>query len=443
MKRPYRWLALVAGLNLGLASFAGMLVPAHAQEAPPADSSGAVGGVALSASAAATRQIFKPENNIIPAENLLDLSMPYSTAQLTQGSTHAIGSTVWPGDTIATACRASDQVPCYPFYAESFFPQGPADGKSEQEVPGTTMTAHSEELESVGKSEYTPQGAPGNSFGAMSSTSTSSIKSGTAVAESVSRVSDIILGAGAIRIESVVSHAKAVSDGTKGDAAGTTAVQGFTVAGFPVSVSSEGVSIAGQFNVPNPLIGQLDPVNATLQTLGVTISLSSPIVTKEEAKGDVIAGGLIFTFDNAVILGNIPPEAKANFPVDPQGKTTLIFGSASASADASPGFGDGSAPEEAPPVAEITDTGTGDFTAGDSVAVATDIAPVGETAAPPAASGPVVQGTRTSAVSTGAVGLGLVLLALAGAILGAAGLKRLGTGMFEPISVTSCPQEKS
>ena len=159
MKRTHAWLALIAGLNLALASLAGFLVPAHAQTAPPTG----VGGYTLSASAAPTRQIFRPENNIIPAENLLDLSMPYSTSQLTQGSSHAVGSTVWPGDTVATACRASDQVPCYPFFAESFFPQGPADGKSAQEIPGTTMTAHSEEQESIGKSEYTPQGGGGNS----------------------------------------------------------------------------------------------------------------------------------------------------------------------------------------------------------------------------------------------------------------------------------------
>jgi hypothetical protein len=441
MKRSHALLCLVIGANLLLASVAGLSLPARAQTAPPA--AGGVGGVSLSSSASPSRQIFKPENNIIPAENLLDLSIPFSSASLTQGSSHAVGSTAWPGDTIATACRASDQVPCYPFFAESFFPQGPADGKAAQDIAGTTMTAHSEEQESVGKAEFTPQGGGGNSVGASTSTSTTSIKTGTAVAESVSRLSDIILAAGVIRIESIVSHAKAVSDGTTGDANGSTAVTGLTIAGFPVSVSSEGASIAGQINVPNPLGQAIDPVNAALKTLGVTIGLSKPLVTKEGAKGEVVAGGLILTFDNSVVLNNIPPEVKGNFPIDPTGKTTLIFGSASASADASPGFGDGSAPEDVAPIsADLTDT-TGDLGPGDTVVASTDLG-TGEVAAPAGAPVPqsTVQGTRLSAVSGKSVGLGLVLLALLGAIIAAVGLQRLGTGLFEPISVTACPQEK-
>jgi hypothetical protein len=63
-------------------------------------------------------------------------------------------------------------------------------------------------------------------------------------------------------------------------------------------------------------------------------------------------------------------------------------------------------------------------------------------ASAPTSSGPIVQAARASAVTTKAVGFGLLLLALAGAILGAVGLKKLGTGLFEPISVTACPQEK-
>ncbi|MEY2566846.1 MAG: hypothetical protein QOE35_1375 [Actinomycetota bacterium] len=442
MKRSHAWVAFVAGVNLALASIAGLLVPAHAEDAPPVTG---IGGYSLSASAAATRQIFKPENNIIPAENLLDLSMPYSTAQLTQGSSHAVGSTVWPGDTIATACRASDQVPCYPFFAESFFPQGPADGKAPQEIPGTTMAAHSEEQEAVGKGEYTPQGGGGNSVGASTSTSTSSIKTGTAVAESVSRASDIILGAGVIRIESVVTHAKAVSDGNTGDASGSTAVTGFTIAGFPVSVGQDGVSIAGQISTGDPLgplAPAIDPVKAALQTIGASIQLSKPLVTKDGAKGDVVAGGLIITFDNAIVMANIPPEAKANFPVDPQGKTTLVFGSASATSEASPGFGDGLVTEDTGPlVAALDEVAPADFSAGDSVAVSTgDATPVA--ASVPTGGATVQPAVAVGPVSGKSVGLGLVILALVGAIGAAFGLQRLGTGLFAPTTVTACSQEK-
>ena len=438
MKRLHVWLTVVAGANLMLASLAGLLVPAQAQTDTGA---GAIGGYTLNASAAATRQIFRPENNIIPAETLLDLSIPFSLASLAQGSGRAVGSTAWPGDTVATACRAEPSVPCYPFYAESFYPQGPVDGKSAQEIPGTTMAAHSEEQESVGKGEFTPQGGGGNSLGVMTSNSVTSIKSGTALAESVSRVSDLIFGGGAVRIESIVSHAKATSDGNAADAVGTTAVSGFTIAGFPVSVTSDGVSIAGQVNVPNPLGPAIDPVNAALEALGMQVSLSTPIVTKEGGKAEVIAGGLIISFDNALVIGNIPPEVKANFPIDPQGKTTLVFGQASAAADASPGFADDLAIEDvAPLVEDITETPLADVPVGDSVSVGVD-ASAPSTPAPTQAAR--VQAAGAVAPLDGkAVGLGLVLLALVGAVAAAAGMHRLATGLFQPIPVTACTQEK-
>jgi hypothetical protein len=436
MKRTLSW---ATGLALFLASVAGLLAPASAQESAPPSG---VGGYTLNASAAATRQIFKPENNIIPSETLIDLSIPYSLGYMAQGSGRAVGSTVWPGDTLATACRAEPSIPCYPFYAESNFPQGPADGKAAQEVPGSTMTAHSEEQESVGKAEFSPQGAGGSGVGVMTSSSTASIKTGTAVAESVSRVSDIILGGGTIRIESVVSHAKAVSDGNAADAQGSTAVTGFTIAGFPVAVTTEGVSIAGQFDVPNPLGPALDPVNATLETLGMQVRLSKPVVTKEGGKAEVVAGGLIISVDNAIVLDNVPGEIKGQLPADPTGRTTLVFGQASALSDASPGFADDLPVEDTTePIADFVEDIPADLSAGDTVAVTSEPAPFTETAAP-SGGGAVVQAANRRMVDGKAVGMGLVLMAMVGAVAVAAGLHRLGTGLFEPTAVTACPQEK-
>ena len=460
MKRLHAWLALLAGMTLVLGSLAGLLVPATAQEAPPAGDAGGVGGFSLKASAAATRQIFRPENNILPVENLLDVSVPYATSSLSQGSGYALGVIAWPGDTFANACGAFPDgfpgktdpnfewyppdapripIPCDPYRAESFFPQGPADAKPPQEAPGTTSVSHADEKESTARGEITPAGGPGASIGGLSSVSSASIKTGTAVAEATSRVSDVVLADGVIRIQSITSQAKAVSDGATADAQGSTVVQGFTIADMAVSVTGDGVTLAGRPPIANPLGPAIDPVNAALQTLGISISLNQPTVTKEGAVASVDAPGLRVSFDNTSLITSIPPELRSNLPIDPTGKTTLVFGAASASADASPGFGEDLPIDDTPPVADIVDTGS-DLSAGDSVAVSTDVTPA---SAAPADTGAIVQGTRASAVSTTAVGLGLVILALVGAILGAVGLKKLGTGMFEPMSVTACPQEKS
>jgi hypothetical protein len=455
MRRSLAW---ASALALVLASLAGLLMPASAQEtAPPSG----VGGYSLTATAAATKQIFKPENNIVPTEKLLDVSVPYASTALSQGSGYALGVIAWPGDTFANACGAFPNgfpdpgdpnfswyppdapripIPCDTYRAESFFPQGPADSKPPQEVPGTTSVSHADEKESTAKGEITPVGGPGASIGALSSASSTSIKTGAAVAEATSRVSDIVLADGVIRIQSIISQAKAVSDGATADAQGSTVIQGFTIADVAVSVTADGVTIAGQAPV-NPLGSVIDPVNAALETLGISISLSKPVVTKDGAVASVDAPGLRITFDNTSLITSIPPELRSNLPIDPTGTTTLVFGQASASTDASPGFADDLGPiEDLPIVEDIAPELPEDLGPGDSVALTTEASPEGETAAAP--TGAVVQAANRRLVDGKAVGLGLVLMAMVGSVAAAVGLHRLGTGLFEPIAVTACPQEK-
>jgi hypothetical protein len=434
MTKRRAWCAILGGLALLFsAGLGGFLLPAKAQ-------SSGVGGYSVKAIAAATRQIYTPQTNIIPSESLLDLSVPYALASLTQGSARAVGSSAWPGDTFATACRAQAGVPCYPFYAEAFFPQGPADGTPEQTPPGSSMAAHAEEFAALGKGEFTPAGASGNGVGASTATSTATLKDGAVIAESVSRVSDIILGGGAVHIESVLSTTKATSDGTKADATGSTSVVGLTVAGIPVAVNQDGISLAGQVNTGNPLAPAIDPVLTALQTAGITIKLAGPVKTIDGGHADVLAGGLIVSFDNAVALNNVPPEVRGQLPLDPTGKTTLVFGQASASAEATPGF-DEALDGEAPSVPDITPdipSGVlGNVTTLDAAPLPTDTG-----GAAPAPTQTAQPASVSLPAASSPVGLGLILMAIAGAGAMAFGLRKLGTDLFEPIPVTNCPQEK-
>jgi hypothetical protein len=437
MTKRRAWGATIGGLALLLsAGLGGFLLPAKAQEGGGTG----VGGYNALSIAAATRQIYTPQTNIIPAENLLDLSVPYALSNLTQGSARAVGSTAWPGDTFATACRAQAGVPCYPFYAEAFFPQGPADGAPEQTPPGSSMVAHAEELAALGKGEFTPQGASGFGVGASTATSTSNITGGAVTAESVSRVNDIILGGGAVHIESVLSITKATSDGTKADATGSTSVVGLTVAGIPVAINENGVSLAGQINTGNPLAPALDPVLAALTTAGITLKLAGPVKTVDGAHADVLAGGLIVSMDNAVALNNVPNEVRTQLPLDPTGKLTLVFGQASALADATPGFAE-ALQDETPAVPDITPEIPTDVSGNVSTLEAAPLpADTGAVAAPASAA---VQPASVSLPSASSpIGLGLVILACVGAAAMAFGLRRLGTDVFQPVSVTACPLEK-
>ena len=455
MTRRRAWAVVVGGLALLAAGGGGLVLPASAQE----DSGGeGIGGFDATARAAATRQIFTPVNNIIPTENLIEMSIPYASATLSQGPLgHAVAAMAWPGDTFANACVAYPQgfpgpddpnfdwypedgpripIPCYEQRAESFAPQGPAED-SNQDFPGALMETRAEDRVVSAVAEYAPQGVEGFSVAGESARSRAAVEEGVLVSEASSRVNDIVLGAGAIRIQGVVSTARATSDGAAAMVSGGTTVLGATVAGVPVTIDQNGVSLAEQSTGP---LGQVfDPLAEVLAPLGITMQLSGPTTTVEGAEGEIATGGLIVTLDNAAYLANLPPEVTGQLPVDLTGKLTLVFGQTSARASATPGFGEFS--DIGDVVDDVVDSGSAEVSGEILSDEGTLSAPVsGQVAATETATAqPAVSGR--SLPSSTAVTLALVLLALIGSGLAAYGLHKLGTAAFEPVAATNCPLE--
>jgi hypothetical protein len=274
-------------------------------------------------------------------------------------------------------------------------------------------------------------------MGTQSATATNKIEAKTLIAESASRVNDIILGGGAVRIGGVVSTAKATSDGNAATVSGGTVVVGAFVGGVPVTIGENGVSVAGQVD-SGPLAPVLDPITPVLQTLGISMRLTPPTKTVEGASGEISTGGLVVTIDNTPFLSNLPPEIKGQLPADPSGTLSLIFGQTSAKASATPGFG------EALPLEDLVEDTPVDT--GADTAVAGDV--VSDTAAPISGQVSATESTPAQPASSGrtlpsgsAVTVGLVLLALIGSTLVAYGLRKLGTGVFEPVATTNCPLE--
>jgi hypothetical protein len=450
-------LASVAGLALLLSSGGvGLMTPAAGQEESTGEG---IGGFDAGGQAAATRQIFTPVNNIIPTEHLLEASTPYAANELTQGpSGHAVAAAWWPGDTFANACVAYPEgfpnagdpnfewypgpkipIPCYEERAESFSP--PAEGQSTtdtyENMPPAVVQTKAEGTEVSAVAEYAPQGAEGYSVAAQSARTRATIVEATLVSEATSQVNDIVLGAGAIRIQGVVSTAKATSNGTTAEVSGGTTVFGATVNGVPVSIDENGVSVTETSSGP---LGQaLDPLAEVLTQAGISIKLSGPTKTLEGARGEIATGGLIVSLDNAPYLANLPPELKGQLPADPTGKLTLVFGQAFARADATPGFGEFSEVEDI--VDDIVDD-IGAEVSGDA------LVDDGGTAAPVSGQTSVAETStvQPAAATTGvpagtAVGVGLVLLAIFGSGLAAYGLHKLATGVFEPVRGTTCPLE--
>lgn len=458
---------VVVGLVMLGGGATGLLWPARAQ-----DSSGGVGIYELRTNGAAIRQVVDLVSNPLPTETFMEASIPYSFADLSSGSGHGLSSTFWPGDAAANFCAAFPELPprsedfewypeeaprvplqCWPVRAETFHPQGPAEARNDQMPPGSTMESKATATEVMARAAAFPQAVPGFSFGASTSTSTSTVKDGKAIAETISSVTGISLGDGAVKIDKVVSIARAVSDGATAEVTGSTVVSGMKIGDVPVTIDQNGVHIAGQSG-PNPLLpgGPLNPVAEGLKQAGITIALPLPEKTINGSSGEITTGGLNISFDNAPFVAPLPIDdvvGATGLPIlNPTGETTVILGQAIASANASPGFG------EFLPTDEIIDTGldTGtpietppveDVSGSVEVAGSTDTATqeLGSSATAPAAAVPV--GSSRGLVPGKAVGPALVIMSLVGAGLAAFGLRKLATGAFVAGGATTCPLESS
>jgi len=411
-----------------------------------ADDSTNLSSFDLATSAAALRWEVDLKASPIPAEHTVDLSIPLSRAELSAGPAgHALASTAWPGDTLAKACSAAPQVPCYTVDAETFSPQGPADASNDQ-VAGSEMKAHSQGLLSTAIARFTPQGGPGASFGPMSTTSHSEAKANQAITESTSSLSNIDLGGGVVHIDSILSNAKVISDGVKAVVTGGTTLSGVTVAGVPVFIDQDGAHVATMGAGGNPLKQVLDAgVAAALKTAGITFDLPGPIKKVADAEGNIVATGLIVTLDDGPLVALIPPGS--GLPADPTGKTTIVLGQAAASASAAGAFGDiGSTLSDAgvggatPPSSPSGDVLGESLGAGGGSSSA--LSPVGGTpATSPAPAADVTGATPAAAVGGTPISLGLVFALLLFAVLGAVGLRRFAAAVLEPAAVTTCALE--
>ena len=126
--RRARFASLVLAAGLLVSSAVALLGGGPAR----ADDTTNLSSFDLTTSAAAMRWEVDLKASPIPAEHTVDLSIPLSRAELSAGPAgHALASTAWPGDTLAKACSAAPQVPCYTVDAETFSPQGPADASND------------------------------------------------------------------------------------------------------------------------------------------------------------------------------------------------------------------------------------------------------------------------------------------------------------------------
>ena len=420
-RRRLPWLA--SGLACLAASGAGIALggPARADSAPGSS----LGSFALTATAPGMQLTW--DYPTAATHPIGEGDVPHSLAQLQSGPQgYALSSVAWPGSLAGNAGSTSQLLglgipPSVsgnlndPIRAEARTGNGPSSVTNDS-VPGTDMTASATDTEV--RAQSTIAGAvgpvPGMSTGNTVTTSDTRLTGvSTALATASSRVQDIVLAGGVVKIASVTSTADVATDGVHASGHGGTVVAGMTIAGQPVSVDQSGVHV-GQAGAPaNAAASAI--VNQALAGAGMKILVSMPSDRAQGASDTYDAGNVVFTW-------NVPNS---------QGQTgTATFGGASATVAAAPGIA----------ALDVSGTpGAGGATAPlpSPSGASAPLPATGLDGGVPAAQAPSAAATPRQVVAAGAVGLpgGLsplwLALALVGSLLCAGGLRRLPDRVLE------------
>jgi hypothetical protein len=116
----------------------------------------------------------------------------------------------------------------------------------------------------------------------------------TATSEATSLVQDVVLAGGAVKIGSVRSSARAVTDGTKATTEGATVVSDLEIAGQKAYVDENGVHSGDKGQPVNAVSEQL--LGAAMKGAGLDILLSAPRNEVDGASATFDAGSLLVTW---------------------------------------------------------------------------------------------------------------------------------------------------
>lgn len=368
--------------------------------------------------------------------------VPETVSTLAKGPIgFALSSVVWPGtlagnlgSTIILA--GGEDVPPEarmlnsPVRAEA---RTGGDGKEVvyDDVPGSRMTASATAEEVTAGAEIAQSATVGvGTFGnTRSRTRTAVTGVKAAVAEASSTVNDIEIAGGVVTIGSVRSTATATTDGATATVEGSTVTTGIEIAGIPVSITDEGVTVQETSAPLNKTLS--DTVNAAISAAGMTIALSQPVQTVERGNADYRAGSLVFVWQ---------PQPEQQFSV--------VLGGAAVSVAAEPAlsfdFGGDLPPAPdpiAPPPLTGGDSGFGSIPDSGAPGELPAVSVPGE-AAPPAP-GPAPQTAPVAQRLSLPDGISplSVLLGLLGAGLIAGALRRLPDRLLQQAPTASCVLE--
>lgn len=311
--------------GLGAAMLVALALPWAAAAEEPASggeetaSAPAFGGYSSNAWATPVHlEVFEPSLPI-PSSPQLEFMMAYSKAKADSGSSVSRASWFWPGDPIGEGLKTfGEQLGLppqlfaggYPVQVNATYPSD-AQSQKDEPFPGMVMRASADASLATGSTGFSPDsdveetpaasgmvgnllqtlglgqlsgaakqetGVPGMpaglstliDFNGYVSTSKSAVVDGAVQVTSKSRLGDVSLLGGLVKLEGVSSVATATSDGTTGKAGGKATYGGLSIAGQEFSVGPEGVVAMGTTQAI-PFLAD-DPAKA-LQQLGITITV--------------------------------------------------------------------------------------------------------------------------------------------------------------------------
>jgi hypothetical protein len=469
--RAVRRLAVLAASSALLVSGGAALVAGAWTNGPAGAAT--LGGFTVNALAESLSVQYEQPNFPIPATPSLEFDEGYADTTDNYGPTgQATASMLYPGPVVTNAGSELallvpgvplPPAPDWPVIAASEYPETP--NTTNLDLPGVNMDAQSttngnnatatlgNDASTAGSSggdasQQAPSGS-GNplvgqsalmGIGALSATSSSQVPStsatGMATAEATSTVGGISILGGFISIGTITSTATATSDGTTGKVTGTTQVQNVSIAGEPISITSNGIQVLTEQGPAFPIAA----LNTLLKELGITIAVTNPTDTVNGASASRELDGLeiqvnLDTLDTAAnkFASLLPAQLVAELPVAIPNEqlVTFYFGRVQVNSTASPSYaantgstGAGAAGTTSPPSSAPTGTtGSGGFTGNTGTAsspgsfagstgAGLGSTPAGTGSSPSGSSPAVLPQTSAVGVTFKGIGAALILLGL-------------------------------
>jgi hypothetical protein len=283
-------LALVAGATLVHSG------PARAQDDAAAAST--LGGFEGTAAASGLRVVYNPQG-ILPIPPPIDLSAPDALATIAAGvSTFARAAVADPGDLLANPDPLF--VNASPSYPAGSIPPWPlrisaSNGSGAPAVrltpaPGLEASVAADDAGSSADASTPRISAPAiATVGTARSHATTHTDGSTVTLVAESSLSDFDL-LGLLTIDGVSTSLTVTSDGVKTTTSGGTVITGASALGQPVTVDADGIH--PQKGARGVQSAAVTAVNEALKTLGLRVTVASPIQQESPQAGQLISAGL-------------------------------------------------------------------------------------------------------------------------------------------------------